>query len=200
MATVEETMHPAVRLLLKRMATDPDEFIPPDGRWEKALHATKLYCTPEEKEALIEKFKAIAMDAIHVQIMKTLTHADDDDGSNSAMDPGAIPQIRPLTSQSLEHLLRSPEERMKMVEEAAYQRAEQQKQEQLQKLMQAQQLHAAKHAQVPGMGLGGAIGSGYGGAQQSQLARDAQNMYGQALGEQSSIQSPLERLRNKFGL
>lgn len=198
MAIAEQAMHPAVRLLLKRMETDPQEFIPPDGRWEKAMHATKLYCTPEEKEALIEKFKAIAMDAIHVQIMKTLTHADDDDGSNTAMDPSAIPQIRPFAPQSLEHLLRSPEERMKMVEEAAYQRAEQQKQEQLQKLMAVQQMHAAK--QMPMVGLGGAIGSGYGGSQQNQLDRQANNMYGQALGEQSSIQSPLERLRNKFGL
>lgn len=78
MATAEdptENFHPAVRLLLKRMETDPEEFAN-TTRWEKPLSACRDYCNQDERDALTEKYKLIKLDAIHVEIMRIMTKTE----------------------------------------------------------------------------------------------------------------------------
>jgi hypothetical protein len=76
MAIAEQDMHPAVRLLLARMETDPDEFIK-TSRWEKVLDTCRTFCSEEERNAISEKYRLIQMDAVHVEAMKVITHAND---------------------------------------------------------------------------------------------------------------------------
>jgi hypothetical protein len=71
----EEGFHPAVRLLLARMESDPEEFAN-DYKWEKLLDECRTFCEVKEAEALSKRYRAIRLDAVHVRIMKTLTGAD----------------------------------------------------------------------------------------------------------------------------
>ena len=69
------TVHPAIELLLSRVASNPEEFIgnaPKAPYIQKLLYAYLQYFSPEEV-ALYERAKAIAgMDRFHQELMKEI--------------------------------------------------------------------------------------------------------------------------------
>lgn len=81
MAIAEEDFHPAVRLLLARMRTDPEEFTGRGFRWSKVLTQTRELAQPHEKHELDELLRVIQLDAVHIQIMKILTQGEPLDDS-----------------------------------------------------------------------------------------------------------------------
>jgi len=71
-AVVEPTLHPAVELLLARMKSNPDEFVPKGWRWRPLMDSYATHLTEEEHAALREGHRAVAMDAFHVAVMNEL--------------------------------------------------------------------------------------------------------------------------------
>jgi hypothetical protein len=100
MAIAEQDMHPAVRLILARMETDPGEFVN-TTRWEKVLDTCRTFCSEEERNALSEKYRLIRMDAIHVEAMKVITHANDPEPEYGAdVDMNAVMQGKQTAMQT----------------------------------------------------------------------------------------------------
>jgi hypothetical protein len=63
--------HPAVKLLLARMESNPEEFVG-GYRWTTMLNTVREHEGKEEKEAINRVFKALQLDAAHEKIMKEL--------------------------------------------------------------------------------------------------------------------------------
>lgn len=74
-------MHPAVDLLLKRMESNPDEFVqghPRHPRWERIIERYKEFLDSEDKKLLKEKYTTLQMDQMHKEIMAELLHGEED--------------------------------------------------------------------------------------------------------------------------
>ena len=69
---MNESFHPAVQLMLARMATNPEEFRPQSHRWGSTLDSMLDAASPEERCALETKIHRFRMDALHEQIMSEL--------------------------------------------------------------------------------------------------------------------------------
>ena len=71
----DEKLHPAVDLLLKRMESNPQEFVGPDAHkynWEKVFEPFKRYMTSKEKGALNAALGKLYMDQLHQRVMEKL--------------------------------------------------------------------------------------------------------------------------------
>jgi hypothetical protein len=79
MEPVEEKkeLHPAVALLLKRMDSNPQEFL--KGEWDNAEEAIAAYATDEEKKLVAEKLGKLWMDHTHEAMLKRLFKVEEDD-------------------------------------------------------------------------------------------------------------------------
>lgn len=65
-------IHPAVRLMLARMDTHPEEFRPRGFRWEALVDTMLSAASPEEGMELTRKLNRFRMDALHEQLMAEL--------------------------------------------------------------------------------------------------------------------------------
>jgi hypothetical protein len=166
MAIAEEDFHPAVRLLLARMETDPEEFIGKGFRWSKTVEELREVCTADEKAALQEKYRMIRMDALHVQAMKIMTRADE---GEPEPDDNA-PDRAAATALSIQQL-------------------QQAKMQQMMAAQQAQQDQKMQHA-MQQLGLGG---YGYAGNQSNLYNQNDQNSIQQQLDQMANAQ-PVPRL------
>jgi hypothetical protein len=81
----EETkeLHPAVALLLKRMDSNPQEFL--EGLWANAEEAIAAYATDEERKLVEEKLGKLWMDHTHETMLKYLFRTDEDDFSTDGI-------------------------------------------------------------------------------------------------------------------
>lgn len=73
----EKELHPAVALLLKRMDSNPQEFL--KGEWDNAEEAIAAYATDEEKKLVAEKLGKLWMDHTHEAMLKHLFKVEEDD-------------------------------------------------------------------------------------------------------------------------
>ena len=73
----EKELHPAVALLLKRMDSNPQEFLAHE--WASAEEAIAAYATDEEKKLVAEKLGKLWMDHTHEVMLKHLFKVDEDD-------------------------------------------------------------------------------------------------------------------------
>ncbi len=70
----EDNIHPVVRLLAKRMESNPEEFgLRGTGRWAMYLEDLHHLATPEEKLLL----RAARMNEIHEEVMDELLNGDE---------------------------------------------------------------------------------------------------------------------------
>jgi len=73
----EKELHPAVALLLKRMDSNPQEFLAHE--WANAEEAIAAYATEEEKKLVREKLGKLWMDHTHEAMLKHLFKVEEDD-------------------------------------------------------------------------------------------------------------------------
>jgi len=123
-ATPEEDFHPAVRLLLRRMETDPQEFVG-STRWEKVMASCRDLATTEERNVLFEKYRCIQMDAVHVEAMKIITHANEPDNSPADMPTNLNDLMQSKEAAMALHTLRA-EQAMKRSQAMQAQQAQDQ--------------------------------------------------------------------------
>jgi len=69
--------HPAVKLLLARMESNPEEFSAYENRWREVMHKVMTYCIEEEKALLNDKLRSIVLNDAHEEIMRELLGAED---------------------------------------------------------------------------------------------------------------------------
>lgn len=68
-------MHPAIELLMKRMESNPDEFVRgnnKDRMWGSLIERYKEYMTKEDRDALRVKYGEIQMGQLHKEVMAEL--------------------------------------------------------------------------------------------------------------------------------
>lgn len=71
----DETMHPAVELLLKRMESHPEEFA--NGEWRDIEQHLAEHTNGVEKIALGAKKREIVLGVVHKRIMKRLLEGEE---------------------------------------------------------------------------------------------------------------------------
>lgn len=72
-------MHQAVELLLKRMESNPQEFMsssPRQMRWNRIIRDYDSYLSDDERAAINQKYSEIQMDAMHKDIMTELLYGE----------------------------------------------------------------------------------------------------------------------------
>jgi hypothetical protein len=72
-------MHQAVELILKRMESNPHEFMsssPRQVRWNRIIQDYDSYLSEDERAAINQKYSEIQMDAMHKDIMTELLHGE----------------------------------------------------------------------------------------------------------------------------
>lgn len=72
-------MHIAIELLLKRMESNPDEFVKGNRRhakWERIIAKYMEYVNPEDKKILNEKYGELQLNQMHKEVMAELLHGE----------------------------------------------------------------------------------------------------------------------------
>lgn len=75
-------MHIAIELLLKRMESNPGEFVKGNRRhakWERIISKYMEYVNPEDKKILNEKYGELQLNQMHKEIMAELLYGDERD-------------------------------------------------------------------------------------------------------------------------
>ena len=75
-------MHPAIELLMKRMESNPDEFVRGHSRhpkWERIMEKYTEFVNPEDKKMLREKYSALQLEQMHKDIMAELLYGEDNE-------------------------------------------------------------------------------------------------------------------------
>jgi hypothetical protein len=82
---MEDNIHPAVKLLLARMETNPDEFCnlladdyPSESRWRRVIDLIVSYGREEEKNLICDKLSVIVMNDAHEEIMRKLLNGEEE--------------------------------------------------------------------------------------------------------------------------
>ena len=74
-------MHPAVELLLKRMESNPDEFVTEHRKsriWDALITRYESFMTKEENAAVKQKYSEIQMSQMHKEIMAELLRTENE--------------------------------------------------------------------------------------------------------------------------
>ena len=95
---LEEVVHPAVELLLKRLASHPDEFTVGEWknnyagnyRWKSMVEFYLPYFSRSERESLTAAVAQAQMDLMHRQVMAMLLEGPPVDEANEANDPNIL--------------------------------------------------------------------------------------------------------------
>ena len=75
-------MHIAIELLMKRMETNPDEFVKGNRRhakWERIITKYMEYVNPEDKKILNEKYGELQLNQMHKEVMAELLYGERDE-------------------------------------------------------------------------------------------------------------------------
>ena len=78
-----EELHPAVQLLLKRMESHPEEFVPPPemawtpSRWQHVLEVVVDHGSAADKEAVDNKIRALQMERLHQWALDELLNGEE---------------------------------------------------------------------------------------------------------------------------
>lgn len=75
-------MHIAIELLLKRMESNPSEFVKGNRRhakWERIISKYMEYVNPEDKKILNEKYGELQLNQMHKEIMAELLYGERDE-------------------------------------------------------------------------------------------------------------------------
>jgi hypothetical protein len=73
-------MHVAIELLMKRMESNPDEFVKGHSRhpkWERIIEKYMEFVNPEDKKILTEKYSALQLDQMHKDVMAELLYGEE---------------------------------------------------------------------------------------------------------------------------
>ena len=73
-------MHPAVELLIKRMESNPDEFVQGHKRhhkWERLIEKYSEFMEKEDRDTLKRKYCVLQMDQMHKSVMAELLYGDE---------------------------------------------------------------------------------------------------------------------------
>jgi hypothetical protein len=73
-------MHVAIELLMKRMESNPDEFVKGHSRhpkWERIIEKYMEFVNPEDKKVLTEKYSALQLDQMHKDVMAELLYGEE---------------------------------------------------------------------------------------------------------------------------
>lgn len=73
-------MHVAIELLMKRMESNPDEFVKGHSRhlkWELIIEKYMEFVNPEDKKILTEKYSALQLDQMHKDVMAELLYGEE---------------------------------------------------------------------------------------------------------------------------
>ena len=78
--TDAKKMNDGVALLLERMKTNPEEFVPNNGssKWGSLIAAYKDFLEPEDKQALHEGINKLLQQAFTEKVMQELIDPDDE--------------------------------------------------------------------------------------------------------------------------
>jgi len=75
-------MHIAIELLMKRMESNPDEFVKGNRRhakWERIIAKYMEYVNPEDKKILNEKYGELQLNQMHKEVMAELLYGERDE-------------------------------------------------------------------------------------------------------------------------
>lgn len=75
-------MHIAIELLLKRMESNPGEFVKGNRRhakWERIIAKYIEYVNPEDKKILNEKYGELQLNQMHKEVMAELLYGERDE-------------------------------------------------------------------------------------------------------------------------
>jgi len=75
-------MHIAIELLLKRMESNPGEFVKGNRRhakWERIIAKYMEYVNPEDKKILNEKYGELQLNQMHKEVMAELLYGERDE-------------------------------------------------------------------------------------------------------------------------
>ena len=75
-------MHIAIELLMKRMESNPDEFVKGNRRhakWERIITKYMEYVNPEDKKILNEKYGELQLNQMHKEVMAELLYGERDE-------------------------------------------------------------------------------------------------------------------------
>jgi hypothetical protein len=73
-------MHVAIELLIKRMESNPDEFVKGHSRhskWERIIEKYMEFVNPEDKKIMKEKYSALQLDQMHKDVMAELLYGEE---------------------------------------------------------------------------------------------------------------------------
>lgn len=93
-------MHEAVKLILKRMDSNPDEFVKGQikaRRWDRLLMEYEPYMTEKEKEGIKQRYSEIQMEQLHKEVMAELLRGDEIDAPFTGIDI-SLPYTSPFSS------------------------------------------------------------------------------------------------------
>ncbi len=82
-------MHPAVELLLKRMESNPDEFMKGHDRfykWERIIENYRAFFSDEDAAILKAKYSALQLERMHKEIMAELLYGEETVSMVDALD------------------------------------------------------------------------------------------------------------------
>ena len=75
-------MHIAIELLMKRMESNPGEFVKGNRRhakWERIIAKYMEYVNPEDKKILNEKYGELQLNQMHKEVMAELLYGERDE-------------------------------------------------------------------------------------------------------------------------
>lgn len=86
-------MHIAIELLLKRMESNPSEFVKGNRRhakWERIIAKYMEYVNPEDKKILNEKYGELQLNQMHKEVMAELLYGEREEEKPKYADPRQI--------------------------------------------------------------------------------------------------------------
>jgi hypothetical protein len=102
-------MHVAIELLMKRMESNPDEFVKGHSRhpkWERIIEKYMEFVNPEDKKVLTEKYSALQLDQMHKDVMAELLYGEENSREEFKNHEQLQMAFQEFRSQQLKELMK----------------------------------------------------------------------------------------------
>jgi len=102
-------MHVAIELLMKRMESNPDEFVKGHSRhpkWERIIEKYMEFVNPEDKKILREKYSALQLDQMHKDVMAELLYGEENSKEEFKNHEQLQMAFQEFRSQQLKELMK----------------------------------------------------------------------------------------------
>jgi hypothetical protein len=102
-------MHVAIELLMKRMESNPDEFVKGHSRhpkWERIIEKYMEFVNPEDKKILREKYSALQLDQMHKDVMAELLYGEENSREEFKNHEQLQMAFQEFRSQQLKELMK----------------------------------------------------------------------------------------------